>query len=1297
VAGALLSPILWRQTPAPSARASQAPEDPAPATSADRNAATAPAASSSRAASFDDGARDTLSAAPGRSAAFPSAALAPAAPPDAAPTPHPSDDPALYFGVTGPVSIHEIPAGPFLDSLLSLSAEDRAAALKHVGDTRIPRSQLATLRATALGGLVHICPPGPHAHHRGHNRRSADASTDASALPSSIDLTTTNAIEPAPEGAKVPISNPPALSSRPGSSKVLYLDFNGHTVSGTAWNSGPGSRPVYIALPYDTDGDPKTFSEAEQAVIREVWARVSEDFAPFDVNVTTVEPAAFTPTVSRALITLAEDANGNYVPGGEYYGGYAYVNVFGASNYHSTYAPSWIIADNVGRTSAANIAEVVSHEFGHELGLSHDGTTTATYYRGHGSGATSWAPIMGAGYGLNVTTFSKGEYLNANNPQDDLAIIAAKLSYLADDVTDTHSGAPSLGPPGTDTSGRIERNDDADRYRVTTANGRIILNVRAFTAASGTRGNNLDIRVEIFDSINADTPIAAFSPDNSPDVSIDSNFAPGTYYVRVRPTGVGDPFASPPTGYTAYGSIGAYTISNNTTAVPPPTIITQPTGAARPIGSSHTFTVVADGTATSYQWRFNGIEILGATNASYTRSNLTFADAGTYTCSVSNGSAAVVTQSAQLGVYRENPLSITINPNSNTTFPTLVAGAFNGFVWSREGTPLDPATDPRIILSGPVLRINGVRASDAGVYTLSASFNGSPINCGPVTVTVRPPVTLSVPPVVTIYRGEPPVIPITSSHNNLVYRYIGMPLGLGYNTSDASLYNGTPGPALGSYTLTLFGTDPQENRGRADFTLVVAARPIDFNIPSTLVTFGIAGILPPLPQGHANLSFRYEGIPPGFTFQSSTGRILPRTSSGATPGTYPVTVTATDPFGNSGSTTFLLEVVRLTNDRAPAFAGLVPRDPGLTQNLGGDFQLTPVRARGQPTGAYTGFMRLGGVRYALSGRLDSGGPGSDLGFALTGTARGRPNLAIALTLPVDPEQPASGTVRAGGGTPVALTLWPTRSTATAADYLGRHVLALFPPEDIDSSSAPAGIGAGTLKVAKNARATWAATLADGTRLTGAAFLGEDGRLPVFAPITKPGGSLHGPLRLSAENRSIEGEFTWLRARAPLASYAKTPVYRDGFGPLTLTVLGGPVQAPPSGTRVLGLPATSPNLRVTFAQGGLTEQHLEQLAQVPITVTAANRVTRPTAAAANPAALALALQPGASTFRGSFTLRDPNPLRPGATVTRKVAYQGVLLGERGVGYFLLPGIRTDATLTPATLSGAVFLEPLTTDE
>jgi len=51
---------------------------------------------------------------------------------------------------------------------------------------------------------------------------------------------------------------------------------------------------------------------------------------------------------------------------------------------------------------------------------------------------------MGVGYYRNVTQWSAGEYANANNTQDDLAIIDGKLGYVADDHGNSAAEATPL-------------------------------------------------------------------------------------------------------------------------------------------------------------------------------------------------------------------------------------------------------------------------------------------------------------------------------------------------------------------------------------------------------------------------------------------------------------------------------------------------------------------------------------------------------------------------------------------------------------------------------------------------------------------------------------------------------------------------------------------------------------------------------------------------------------------------------------------------------------------------------------
>jgi hypothetical protein len=87
------------------------------------------------------------------------------------------------------------------------------------------------------------------------------------------------------------------------------------------------------------------------------------------------------------------------------------------------------------------------------------------------------------------------------------------------------------------------------------------LNATTFTAASSTRGCNLDILMELYNT--SSTLLATNNPAQTTDASISTNLPAGTYFVYIRPTGAGDPLSSPLSGYTVYGSIGQYTLSGS--------------------------------------------------------------------------------------------------------------------------------------------------------------------------------------------------------------------------------------------------------------------------------------------------------------------------------------------------------------------------------------------------------------------------------------------------------------------------------------------------------------------------------------------------------------------------------------------------------------------------------------------------------------------------------------------------------------------------------------------------------------
>src|SRR5207249_2860768 len=192
------------------------------------------------------------------------------------------------------------------------------------------------------------------------------------------------------------------------------------------------------------------------------------------------------------------------------------------------------------------IAEAVSHEVGHTLGLNHDGTSTVGYYSGQGN----WAPIMGVGYYHEVTQWSKGEYADANNTEDDLAIIQGYISYRADDHGDTIGTATPLTGPDISASGVVEKSTDVDMFSFQTGAGTI-----SFTVNPAPRSPNLDIYVRLYDGTG--NPVASNDGAGLP-ASLTATVATGTYYLEIGGVGSGNPFT---TGYSDYASLGQYQIT----------------------------------------------------------------------------------------------------------------------------------------------------------------------------------------------------------------------------------------------------------------------------------------------------------------------------------------------------------------------------------------------------------------------------------------------------------------------------------------------------------------------------------------------------------------------------------------------------------------------------------------------------------------------------------------------------------------------------------------------------------------
>ncbi len=426
-------------------------------------------------------------------------------------------------------------------------------------------------------------------------------------------------------------------------------------------------------------------------------------------------------------------------------------------------------------------------------------------------------------------------------------------------------------------------------------------------------------------------------------------------------------------GYTvevgnAFGSVTSSSVALSITAlVTAPTIVKQPASLAANPGASATFAVEASGTAPfTYVWKKDTTVIAGATGATLTLTNVTAADVGSYSVTVSNSADSATSSAATLTL--NVPVAVgalvgkTVTAGDAVSFAVTASGtAPFAYQWSKNGAALAGQ-------NSATLSIATTATTDSGTYTCTVT-NVAGSATASATLTVNPPV---LPPVIssaataavainTLYSYQ-----IAASHSPTAYTASPLPAGLNFNAT-TGLISGAATTA-GVYPIALSATN-SGGTGTATLTLtVVQAVPVVTSAGQVnarigdAFTYTITGTNQPT-------GFAASGLPAGLTVNTSTG-VISGTPTGAG-ATVTVNLTASNATGTG-------PIFRLVIAVAPALNASIITSAAQADTRVGDPFTYQLTATNSPTSFSVTGLPAGLTLNAATGVI-AGTPTSNAG------------------------------------------------------------------------------------------------------------------------------------------------------------------------------------------------------------------------------------------------------------------------------------------------------------------------------
>ncbi len=309
-----------------------------------------------------------------------------------------------------------------------------------------------------------------------------------------------------------------------------------------------------------------------------------------------------------------------------------------------------------------------------------------------------------------------------------------------------------------------------------------------------------------------------------------------------------------------------------------PVISTQPTSKTICAGTTLNLSIVATGSALTYQWKKGGVALTdggtvsGATTANLSITSVNSSDAGTYTCVVSScgnnitSSSAIVTINQPPSITTQ-PVSSSICTGNNATFSVTATGTLLTYQWKLDGVNI---SNNAVYGGANAATLNLVAPTTAhqGTYTVDITGTCSPVvTTNGATLTVGSGITITTNPAnKTACLGGTVTYSVAATGSGLTYKWqkngVDMVDGgsiSGASTTTLTITGVVPGDAT-NYKCVIAGTCGTATSTAA--TLTITSSPVITSQPaaSQSICAGLNASFSLVATGAVSYQWRKNGV-----------------------------------------------------------------------------------------------------------------------------------------------------------------------------------------------------------------------------------------------------------------------------------------------------------------------------------------------------------------------------------------------------------------------------------------------------